>query len=101
MNGNKSARPVLRYEQLVRWAIKEWQRRYPGQPYVTVWASDDCASALALARIKPGHKLKQRTNYLGYQVIDCPYSVPISRFYVPARKAVLTSSVGAFVFSFA
>src|SRR5690349_9033803 len=83
-------RAPLRYEQLVHWAVQEWQRRYPGQPYATVWAAEECASALALARIAPGRKMRRKTTYVGYQSIDCPYAVPISHFYVPARKAVLT-----------
>jgi hypothetical protein len=98
---NLMTRSPLRYEQLVRWATQEWQRRYPAQRYATVWAADECASALAQARIKPGRKLKRNTTYIGYQPIDCPYAVPISHFYVPERKAILTNSVGAFVFSFA
>ena len=97
---NPMTRSPLRYEQLVRWATREWQQRYPGQRYATVWAEDACASALALARIKSGRKLKRNTTYLGYQSIDCPYAVPISHFYVPERKAILTGSVGAFIFSF-
>jgi len=100
-NANPMTRAPLRYEQLVRWAVQEWQQRYPAQPYATVWAADACASALAHARISAGRNLKRRTTYLGYQPIDCPYAVPISHFYVPGRKAVLTNSVGAFIFSFA
>ncbi len=93
-------RKPLKYEQLVLWAAQEWQRRYPAQPYRVVWATESCAHNLALSRIKPGRRLKRKARYLGYSPLMCPYSIPIDSFYVPARNVILTSSVGAFVFSF-
>jgi len=54
-------------------AVEEWQRRYPNQLYATVWSIDECASALAHARINPGRRLKKKAGYVGYQSIDCPY----------------------------
>ncbi len=100
VNPETLARTPLRYEQLVRWAAQEWQQRYPEQPYITLAASSDCASELARKRVKAGRKLKGKARYAGYQAVDCPYVVPINNFYVPGRSVVLTSSVGAFVFSF-
>jgi hypothetical protein len=37
-------RSTMRYEQLVAWAAQEWERRYPGQAYRTLWANEGCAS---------------------------------------------------------
>src|SRR5260221_11128574 len=90
----------MKHEILTLWAIREWERRYPNQPYLSVWSEEACANNLALQRITPGRRLKGKVRYAGFQMIACPYSVPINRFYVPARKAVLTDNVGAFIFSF-
>lgn len=98
-NGATPSTP-LRYEQLVRWAIREWRERYPGQPYEVLWASDDCASVLARQRIQPGRRLKGKARYMGYEMLDCPYVVPITRFYYPGRNVIMTDSVGAFSFKF-
>src|SRR5438132_9918837 len=97
---NTSASAVLRYEQLVHWAREEWSRRQGDRPYMVLWASDDCADERARTRMTEGRRLKGKTRYQGYQAIDCPYSTPISGSFVRARKAVLTGSVGAFIFSF-
>jgi hypothetical protein len=94
------ARPPLKYEQLVLWAQHEWAARYPDVPYRVVWSDPNCAHHSALTRIRPGRRLKGKARYSGYQVIPCPYSVPVQSFYVPARTVALTSNVGAYVFTF-
>lgn len=94
------SRSPLRYEQLVRWAIQEWQARYPDRAFVAVWASDDCGNVRALHRIQPGRRLKTGATCSGYRLIDCPFVVPINRFYMAGRKAILTDGTGAFCFSF-
>src|SRR5258708_5635004 len=93
-------RPPLRYEQLVRWAIQEWNTRYPDRAFVAVWAVDECANVRALQRILPGRPIKTGATYHGSRIMDRPFVVPINRFYMAGRKAILTDGVGAFRFSF-
>jgi predicted AAA+ superfamily ATPase len=100
LSSGNSGRPPLKYEQLVLWAVQEWQQRYPDQPYRVVWATENCAHNMALGRIKPGRRLRGKARYAGYQPVACPFSIPIDSFYLPARTVVLTDSVGAYTFSF-
>src|SRR5258706_5078985 len=100
MDPTQPARAPMQYEQLVRWAIQEWQQRYPEQPYEVVWASDDCGSHLARKRVKAGRKLKDKTQYQGYTELQCPWIVPISAISSTERSTELTDYVGAFIFSF-
>jgi hypothetical protein len=93
-------RTMMKHEQLLIWAAREWETRFPGQAYVPVWAAADCANNLALKRVISGRKLKGKARYSGYEMVPCPYSVPVNSFYVPGRSIVFTDSVGAFIFSF-
>ncbi len=90
----------LRYEGLARWASEQWQQRQPGQPYLVLWASENCGNNLARQRIKVGRKLKGKARYTGYSPVECPLVVPISDYRLPGRAAVLAETVGAFAFSF-
>ena len=69
----------LKHEVLMRWAIREWERRYPSQSCLPVWADEDCANNLALQRVSAGRRLKGKAHYAGFQLVPCPYSVPITR----------------------
>jgi hypothetical protein len=93
-------RTMMKHEQLLVWAAREWETRFPGQAYVPVWAAAECANNLARKRVISGRKLKGKARYSGYEMIPCPYSVPVNSFYVPGRSIVFTDSVGAFIFSF-
>jgi AAA+ superfamily predicted ATPase len=94
------ARSMLKYEYLVHWARETWQEHNGDRSFVTVWASANCASHLARERVKPGRKLKDKVRYVGATELECPHITPISKFYMPGRKAVLTGSIGAFAFRF-
>jgi ATP-dependent 26S proteasome regulatory subunit len=91
---------TLRYEVLARWAGEQWQQAHPGQPFLVLWASENCGNNLARQRIKAGRRLKGRVRYLGCQPVECPHVVAISDYRTPGRTAALAESVGAFVFSF-
>jgi hypothetical protein len=90
----------LIYVQLLRWAKRLWKAEYPNTPFVPLWASDSCGSNVALSALKPGRKLKAKGQYSGYEMLNCPYIEPISTWYMPRRKVVLTDNVGAFKFTF-
>jgi ATP-dependent 26S proteasome regulatory subunit len=92
---------TLRYENLARWATEQWQQRHPNEPYMVLWASENCGNNLARQRVKNGRKLKGKVRYQGYQAVECPYVVSISDYRVPGRAAVLAETVGAFLFNFA
>src|SRR5258706_4437305 len=91
---------TLRYETLARWAGEQWQQRHPEEPFIVLWASENCGNNLARQRVKTGRKLKGKVRYEGYENIDCPFVVPISDYRLPGRAAVLAETVGAFLFKF-
>ncbi|MCC7446233.1 MAG: ATP-binding protein [Anaerolineae bacterium] len=91
---------TLRYENLARWASETWQQRHPGEPYMVLWASENCGNNLARQRVKAGRKLKGKVRYAGVDSIDCPLVVSISDYRLPGRQAVLAETVGAFLFKF-
>jgi ATP-dependent 26S proteasome regulatory subunit len=91
---------TLRYEVLARWAGEQWQKCHPDQPFMILWASENCGNNLARQRIKTGRKLKGRVRYLACQPVECPYVVAISDYRTPGRTTTLAESVGAFLFSF-
>jgi hypothetical protein len=92
---------VMRHERIVRWATKEWEKRYPDEAYVVVWASPDCANQIAQDRIKPGRRLRGKARYQGVQRIACPEVVTISEVVEQGpRKVTLGATSGAFVFAF-
>lgn len=93
-------RPALKHEQLLAWAQQEWQRLYGDTPYIPVWAASACADNRALQGVKPGAAMDRSTRYSGYQAIACPFVAPVNSFYVPKQAAVLTDSVGAYIFTF-
>src|SRR5579859_7111489 len=79
-------RMTMRYEQLVGWAAQEWERRYPGKPYRTLWANEGCASDKAHQLVKPGRKLKGKLTYTARQELACPYAVPIFYSQMTSRR---------------
>ncbi|MEP7287469.1 MAG: AAA family ATPase [Chloroflexota bacterium] len=91
---------TLRYEKLARWAADEWQQSFPDQPFLVLWASENCGNNLARQRVKVGRKLKGKARYTGYEAVDCPHVVPISDYRLPGRAAVIAETVGAFRFHF-
>ncbi|HLY29374.1 MAG TPA: ATP-binding protein [Aggregatilineales bacterium] len=93
-------RSMMRYEQLVSWAAPEWERRYPGQAYRTLWANEGCASDKAHQHIRPGRRLKGKIIYTARQELACPYAIPIFYSQMTSRRVTLTYGVGAFIFSF-
>jgi len=97
---NRPSRTPLKSEELVAWATEEWQKRWPDQPYHTVWAATQCAHALALKRLKPGRKLRGKARYAGYQPLWCPYSIPVNEFSSFTRRSTLTEGIGAYIFNF-
>ncbi len=90
----------MQYERLVNWARIVWEKRYPSQPYTTIWASAECANKIAQQQIKAGRKLKGKTRYNGFEEIECPVVVPISDYGSRGGKMVLTATAGAFIFRF-
>src|SRR5215831_619902 len=98
----KAADPssTLRYENLARWATDQWKQRHAETPHMILWASENCGNNLARQRVKSGRKLKGKARYQGYEMLDCPYVVPISDYRLPGRNAVLAETVGAFLFKF-
>jgi len=95
-----STKHPLCYAQLLRWAGRIWNEQYPDVTYAPLWSSDSCANHVALVKIKTGRKLRRKGQYRGYRRIDCPLVEPVSTWYVPQRKVILTDDVGAFWFSF-
>jgi hypothetical protein len=90
----------MQYERLVQWAQQVWQERNPGQSYITIWASAECANKLAQAQVRAGRKLRRKARYEGFEALDCPVIVPISDYGSRGKKMVLTSSAGAYVYTF-
>src|SRR5215813_8676851 len=88
------------HDQLLYWAAQEWQKRYPDQPYLPVWAADECCNKLALQRIKVGRKLKGNAHYTGYNPIFCPFIMPVNQYHTVGRREIFTASAGAFIFTF-
>src|SRR5436190_11156013 len=91
---------TLRYENLARWGSEQWVERNPEQPFLVLWASENCGNNLAVQRVKSGRKLKGKARYAGYTPLDCPFVVSISDYRQPGRAAVLAETVGAFMFHF-
>jgi predicted AAA+ superfamily ATPase len=92
---------TMMYQRLVAWASELWQQRFPGQEFLTIWASVECSNMLAHAQVKPGRKLKGRARYTGYTLLNCPEITPISDYGNRGNRMVLTSTAGAFAFNFA
>ncbi|MBZ0301474.1 MAG: ATP-binding protein [Anaerolineae bacterium] len=90
----------MQYERLVNWASEVWRQRWPGRPYVTVWASAECSNRLAQQQIKIGRKLRGKAHYQGHETLDCPVIVPISDYGSRGRTTMLMVSAGAYVFKF-
>jgi energy-coupling factor transporter ATP-binding protein EcfA2 len=90
----------MQYERLVSWAQQTWDTRNPGVPYVTIWASSECSNKIAQEQVKPGRRLKGKAKYAGFQPIECPVVTSISDYGARGRKMVLTSTSGAYVFTF-
>src|SRR5579859_4555770 len=61
---------TLRYEALARWASAEWLKRNPDNPFMVLWASENCGNNLARQRIKIGRKLKGKVRYSGFKPLD-------------------------------
>jgi AAA+ superfamily predicted ATPase len=91
---------LLKHEEMLLWAMREWEQRYPDQTYLPVWASEHCANNQARESINAGRRMRRGVRFKGWKMLPCPYTVPINAFYMPGRKAVLTGSVGAFEFTF-
>jgi hypothetical protein len=92
---------MMMYERLVQWATGVWNQRFPGQEFITIWASAECSNMLAHAQVKAGRKLKRNVRYTGYDLLDCPEITPISDYGNRGSKMVLTATAGAFAFKFA
>jgi predicted AAA+ superfamily ATPase len=90
----------MQYERLVQWAKDEWEKRWPGRPYVTIWASAECSNMIAQNQIKPGRKLRGKARFDGLKSLECPVIVPISDYGSRGKKMVLTATAGAYAFRF-
>jgi len=90
----------MQYERLVQWATTTWESNYPGQPYMTIWASAECSNRIAQEQIKPGRKVMGRYRYVGLKEIETDVIVPISDYGSRGKRMVLTSTSGAFIFKF-
>ncbi len=90
----------MQYERLVHWATKEWEARYPHQPYITLWASAECSNKIAQDQVKPGRKLRGKARYEGFEQLESDVIVPISDYGSRGKKMVLTATSGAFLFKF-
>ncbi len=88
------------HEQLLRWAVDEWQRRYPDTSYLPVWSVSECSNQLALQRVKVGRRVKGNVRYMGYTRTVCPYMTPVNVHDTVGRREVLSEGAGAFVFTF-
>lgn len=93
-------RAPLKYEQLVAWAVEQWQATYGETAYRVVWAGESPAYDNALSRIKVGRKIGSKTRYGGYRPLSCPHSISISHLHNTSRTAQLIGSVGAYAFRF-
>ena len=90
----------MQYERLVKWASKEWERRYPDIPYVTIWASTECSNKIAQSYVKVGRSLRGKAKYDGFEQLECGVITPISDYGVRGRKMILTTTAGAYLFKF-
>lgn len=90
----------MRYERLVQWAKELWQTRYTDEAYMTIWASPECSNKIALNKVKSGRKLKGKARYAGYTEVETDVVVPISDYGARGNRMVLTSTAGAYIFSF-
>jgi predicted AAA+ superfamily ATPase len=90
----------MQYERLVQWAKDEWEKRWPGRPYVTIWASAECSNMIAQNQIKPGRRLRGKARFDGLKALECPVIVPISDYGSRGKKMVLTATAGAYAFRF-
>lgn len=90
----------MQYERLVEWAREEWEKRYPEEAYLTIWASAECSNKIAQSQIKVGRRLRGNANYNGFEELECDVIVPISDYGTRGRKMVLTSTSGAYLFKF-
>ncbi|HRE47474.1 MAG TPA: ATP-binding protein [Aggregatilineales bacterium] len=100
VENEKSTLQKLRYEVLVDWAATEWERLYPGAPFMALWASDNCGNNRARERVQPGRKLRGKVRYTGIETLNCPHVVPISDYRLPGPRPLLDESVGAWHFQF-
>lgn len=85
---------------LVGWAAEEWQRRFPAQEALILWADSDCANRKALQTLKPGCKLKDGGVYQGFTAVSSLVTMPITEFYNAGRGTILAGSAGAILFHF-
>src|SRR5579862_6670982 len=92
---NAVSLPLMKHEQLLLWAAEEWAQRYPSQRFIPVWADDECGNNLARQRIAPGRRLQGKARYAGYQMLPCPFALPINMTYKPGRKVMFTDASGA------
>lgn len=90
----------MHYERLVEWASAEWQKLYPEQSYITIWATTECSNKIAQSQIKPGRSLKGGAKFEGFEELACEVVTPISEYGMRGRKMVLTTTAGAFLFKF-
>jgi len=90
----------MQYERLVEWAREIWEARWPGRPYLTIWASTECSNRIAQTQVKAGRRLRSRVRYDGADRLDCPVIVPISDYGTRGKRMVLTASAGAYAFQF-
>ncbi len=97
----RSRGEIMQYERLARWAAEVWEQRWPGQEFVTVWASAECSNMVAHNQVKPGRKLRGKARYEGSEPLDCPIVVPISDYGARGQATVLMSTAGAYAFRFA
>jgi energy-coupling factor transporter ATP-binding protein EcfA2 len=88
------------HEQMVIWAAREWMLRTPEQPFTVLISTEEVCDHRALSRVKPGRKLVGSAEYHGYERVPCPYIVPMTDYHFQRRRVHLTSTSGAFVFSF-
>jgi energy-coupling factor transporter ATP-binding protein EcfA2 len=91
---------TMRYESLVSWATREWEKLQPEVKVEVLWASDACGNLLAQSRVQKGRKLNGKAVYLGARSIPCPEVTKISEYIIPHQKPVLGESVGAYIFEF-
>src|SRR5260370_31238627 len=89
-----AVRTLPQHDQLLYWAHQEWQRRFPGQPYLPVWSITECSNKLAMKRIKSGRRLKGNASYKGYEPIFCPYILPVNKYYTVGRQEIFQECAG-------
>lgn len=90
----------MQYERLVEWAKQVWDERHPHREFTTIWASAECSNMIAQKQVRPGRRLRGKATYEGMERLDCPVIVPISDYGSRGRRMVLTSTSGAYRFTF-